>query len=154
MYAPRYSYESIFMMFHGDVLEQLTYTGALTVTETVSENVPALGFDQVVDAARAYMRQAGPMYAALAEQGGYEEREVNDVQLGLSRTLVKNDPSAFYLIPTYTFYSSYRAFNADGSPGTVDFGGGAVQTIAPQDGMRTVVINAVDGSVFDPDKGY
>ena len=154
MYAPRYSYESIFMMFHGDVLEQLTYTGALTVTETVSEDVPALDFDQVVDAARAYMRQAAPMYAALAEQGGYEEREVNDVQLGLSRTLVKNDPSAFYLIPTYTFYSSYRAFNADGSPGTVDFGGGAVQTIAPQDGMRTVVINAVDGSVFDPDKGY
>lgn len=153
LYAPAYPYENMFMQFCGDQLCQFAYTGALEITQTVNENVPVLSFDEIAAAAAAQCRLALPMYADLAAAGGYEERRIREARLGLCRMLIRNELQEYYLVPVYEFSGAYAAFNADGSAGTIAFGGQTVP-VAPADHMRAVSVNAVDGSVYDPERGY
>lgn len=152
-YAPSYPYETMFMQFCGDQLCQFLYSGALEITETVNDNVPALSFDEAAAAAADQCRRMLPMYSDLAAAGGYEERRIDDVRLGLCRMRIQDEPREYYLVPVYEFGGAFAAFNADGSPGTVTFGGQTVPIVSAGY-MRAVSVNAVDGSVYDPERGY
>ncbi len=162
-YGPVYTYEKLRMDFNGDKLLSLLYQGALEQTAVVNANVQTLPFADILDAAKTQMRLRGTRDPVTGEQvpapadGGYDKIAVERVELGLSRVLIQDDTTEYYLVPTYTFYGTAASYNADGTP--VDhsfFDGETGQTITlpNETTVELAVINAVDGSAIDPALGY
>ncbi len=162
-YGPAYTYEKLRMDFNGDKLLSLLYQGALEQTGVVNANVQTLPFADILDAAKTRMQLRGTTDPLTGEQvsapedGGYDKIVVDRAELGLSRVLIRDDPTEYYLVPTYTFYGTAASYNADGTLIDYSFFDEATgQTIAfpSETAVELAVINAVDGSVIDPGLGY
>ena len=162
-YGPVYTYEKLRMDFNGETLLSLLYQGALEQTGVVNANVQTLPFADILDAAKTQMKLRGTTDPVTGEQisapedGGYDKIAVDRAELGLSRVLIRDDPTEYYLVPTYTFYGTAASYTADGT--LIDhsfFDEATGQTIAfpSETTVELAVINAVDGSVIDPALGY
>lgn len=69
---------------------------------------------------------------------------VNGVRMGLTRIREKNSMESGLLVPAWAFYGSVVCTLDDGSIETNTYG----------EGYPMLIINAVDGSIIDPYKGY
>ena len=113
------------------------------VTEIVTERAEILSLEEAV---ASFERMIGYQYAAY-ETGEEELCDdaylcIDEIRLGLTRIAEKNAQQQGYLVPSWTFFGSYDldGFWPDGE------GHHGTEAI--------LIVNALDGSIIDPDRGF
>lgn len=139
-YAANYDYESAEFKFSQGNMVSFNYKGMLDVISVVNEDVEVLSFEEAVEAFRTYSKFTE--IAAPDLNVSDMEVVVDDVELGLLRIRIQNEPNDYYLVPTYTFYGEETLYDDDGDV--------AIKT----EDQRLATINAVDGSIINTQLGY
>lgn len=140
--APTWPYSHILAVVDGDGnLLSLDWRGALQETEVLSETTALLPLAEIQE---IFKQQLGYAFANEIHKNG--TLTVDDVQLGLFRIREKNDMEHGLLVPCWMFRGKLL-FDPDrvtqGYPRGIDY-----------DMFPLMIINAIDGSIIDPMKGY
>jgi len=126
-----------------------TWSGKLNPTEVLSVNTPLLPYDEIVEILKA---QVNRVFSWDDHQDG--TLLIDDVQLGLMRIREKNNMESGLLIPVWYFTGAFQY--ADRYAEARLKKGFSEHQAQQQDynDFPLLVINAIDGSIIDPDKGY
>jgi len=129
----QYEYVTVVVGGDGEIL-CADWFGALRVTDVISESATLLPYEDIL---KAFEQQMERRFAE-----GFDDATVTvtDLQLGLFRIREKNDPYSGLLVPAWFF------------TGDCEFAGSKTSFFGP--GYPLCVINAIDGSIIDPRKGY
>ena len=142
-YASDYYYEQITFDYSDGKLISFEYQSPMDVVGLVNRNVEILTLEQVVDRLKKQLLLStvgAPDSQSHDLNAERTEYVVDEVELGLVRTRIKNNEKDFYLVPAYTFHAYYEVYDTEG---------------AAIDGSECVfVINAVDGSIINTRLGY
>ena len=128
----------------------LSWDGALKVTETVSETSPLLSYDEVKT---LFVNQMNRIFSTDEYAGGTVA--LSCVRLGLMRIREKNDMDHGLLVPAWFFYGTFE-YTEQERDARIKKG------FFPEEAARNTydsehplcIINAIDGSIIDPEKGY
>ena len=142
-YTPIWDYEYIQLFVDDAGVLYMSYNQPHEVTEIVTESVEILSLEEAV---ASFERMIGYQYAAY-ETGQRELCDdaylcIDEIRLGLTRIAEKNAQQQGYLVPSWTFFGSYDldGFWPDGE------GHHGTEAI--------LIVNALDGSIIDPDRGF
>ena len=142
-YTPSWGYERIQLLVDDAGVLYMAYPPLYEVTEIVTESAEILPLEEAV---ASFERMIGYQYAAY-ETGQRELCDdaylcIDEVRLGLTRIVEKNAQEQGYLVPSWTFFGSYDLddFWPDGE------GHHGTEAI--------LIVNALDGSIIDPDRGF
>ncbi len=139
-YASNYYYEKIeFMMGTEGELISFKYYGPLEVVDVVNEHTAVMSPDELKERIKTQL--------SLDDIGMYQWYEsiptekvvmsIRDMEIGLARTKIKDNPTDFYLVPSVTIKGSYAMYDGDGN------------VIMTTGGTSTLlVLNLVDGTVI------
>ncbi len=142
-YTPRWYYESIQLIVDDAGVLNMSYSQPHEVTEIVTERAEILPLEEAV---ASFERMIGYQYAAY-ETGQRELCDdaylcIDEVRLGLTRIVEKNAQEQGYLVPSWTFFGHYKLSDfwpdGEGHHGT----------------EAILIVNALDGSIIDPDRGF
>ncbi len=114
----------------------LSWTEPLKVTEVVTENCPLLPFSEIETIAK---QQINYYLANKWQENG--SVEITSVTLGLVRIAEPYEMNRALLVPVWCFFGEGEY------PGIPD-------RISYDSGNPLLMINAIDGTVIDPQKGY
>ena len=131
-------------------LMSLDWSGALKVTGTVSETTTLLPFDEIFDVVTRQMN-----YNWGDERHDHGTVVIDDVQLGLMRIREKNQMENGLLVPVWFFTGvfTYSDAQRDARIKEGHFPAEAARDV--RDSSRPLlIVNAIDGSVIDPQNGY
>ena len=142
-YTPIWDYEYIQLFVDDAGVLYMSYNQPHEVTEIVTESAEILSLEEAV---ASFERMIGYQYAAY-ETGQRELCDdaylcIDEIRLGLTRIVEKNAQEQGYLVPSWTFFGSYDldGFWPDGE------GHHGTEAI--------LIVNALDGSIIDPDRGF
>ena len=142
-YTPSWGYERIQLLVDDAGVLYMAYPPLYEVTEIVTERAEILSLEEAV---ASFERMIGYQYAAY-ETGQRELCDdaylcIDEIRLGLTRIAEKNAQQQGYLVPSWTFFGSYDldGFWPDGE------GHHGTEAI--------LIVNALDGSIIDPDRGF
>ena len=142
-YTPIWDYEYIQLLVDDAGVFALEFRQPYEVTEIVTERAEILSLEEAV---ASFERMIGYQYAAY-ETGQRELCDdaylcIDEIRLGLTRIAEKNAQEQGYLVPSWTFFGSYDldGFWPDGE------GHHGTEAI--------LIVNALDGSIIDPDRGF
>ena len=142
-YTPSWGYERIQLLVDDAGVLYMAYPPLYEVTEIVTERAEILSLEEAV---ASFERMIGYQYAAY-ETGQRELCDdaylcIDEIRLGLTRIVEKNAQQQGYLVPSWTFFGSYDldGFWPDGE------GHHGTEAI--------LIVNALDGSIIDPDRGF
>ena len=142
-YTPSWGYERIQLLVDDAGVLYMAYPPLYEVTEIVTERAEILSLEEAV---ASFERMIGYQYAAY-ETGEEELCDdaylcIDEIRLGLTRIAEKNAQQQGYLVPSWTFFGSYDldGFWPDGE------GHHGTEAI--------LIVNALDGSIIDPDRGF
>lgn len=150
-YFRRWPYDRIEAHVASDgTLLALSWDGALKVTETVSETSPLLSYDEVKT---LFVNQMNRKFSMDEYAGGTVS--LSCVKLGLMRIREKNDMEHGLLVPAWFFYGTFEYTEQERDARIK-------QGYFPEQAARNTydsehplcIINAIDGSIIDPMKGY
>lgn len=150
-YFRRWPYDRIEAHVASDgTLLALSWDGALKVTETVSETSPLLSYDEVKT---LFVNQMNRKFSMDEYAGGTVS--LSCVKLGLMRIREKNDMEHGLLVPAWFFYGTFE-YTEQERDARIKRG------YFPEQAARNTydsehplcIINAIDGSMIDPMKGY
>ena len=141
-YVRMWDYESLDAAVDGDGnLISLIWLAPLKVTDVIAESTTLLPYEEIQ---KIFEQQMNRMMAFDEENGG--TLTVDSVQLGLFRIREKNNMNSGFLVPVW-FFTGHQE-NAETHRG--EYGDGfAYDNLNP-----LVIINAIDGTIIDPQKGY
>ncbi len=142
-YTPSWGYERIQLLVDDAGVLYMAYPPLYEVTEIVTERAEILSLEEAV---ASFEQMIGYQYAAY-ETGQRELCDdaylcIDEIRLGLTRIVEKNAQQQGYLVPSWTFFGSYDldGFWPDGE------GHHGTEAI--------LIVNALDGSIIDPDRGF
>ncbi len=142
-YTPSWGYERIQLLVDDAGVLYMAYPPLYEVTEIVTERAEILSLEEAV---ASFERMIGYQYAAY-ETGQRELCDdaylcIDEIRLGLTRIAEKNAQEQGYLVPSWTFFGHYKLsdFRPDG------YGHHGTEAI--------LIVNALDGSIIDPDRGF
>ena len=142
-YTPSWGYERIQLLVDDAGVLYMFYPPLYEVTEIMTESAEILSLEEAV---ASFERMIGYQYAAY-ETGEEEPCDdaylcIDEIRLGLTRIAEKNAQKQGYLVPSWTFFGSYDldGFRPDG------YGHHGTEAI--------LIVNALDGSIIDPDRGF
>ena len=142
-YTPSWGYERIQLLVDDAGVLYMAYPPLYEVTEIVTERAEILSLEEAV---ASFEQMIGYQYAAY-ETGQRELCDdaylcIDEIRLGLTRIAEKNAQQQGYLVPSWTFFGSYDldGFWPDGE------GHHGTEAI--------LIVNALDGSIIDPDRGF
>lgn len=142
-YTPIWDYEYIQLLVDDAGVFALEFRQPYEVTEIMTERAEILSLEEAV---ASFERMIGYQYAAY-ETGQRELCDdaylcIDEIRLGLTRIVEKNAQEQGYLVPSWTFFGSYDldGFWPDGE------GHHGTEAI--------LIVNALDGSIIDPDRGF
>ena len=141
-YASNYYYEQLsFRMGTEGELISFSYYGPLEVVDVVNENTAVMSFDELTDRIKAQL--------SMDDIGMYQVYEtiptekvvmmIRDMEFGLSRTKIRDNPDDFYLVPSVTLRGSYVMYNESSE---------LIETGMERVEQTLLVLNLVDGSVI------
>ena len=124
--------------------------GALDVVEVPNESVAVMSFDEMTERIETQLSLDDiGMYQLFGDDPNAPAEvvadkvvmNISDMEIGLSRTKIKDERFDFYLVPSVTLSGSYTAYNS---------GGEEIYTY-PENGRSDVVLvlNLVDGTVIN-----
>ena len=142
-YTPIWDYEYIQLLVDDAGVFALEFRQPYEVTEIVTESAEILPLEEAV---ASFERMIGYQYAAY-ETGEEEPCDdaylcIDEIRLGLTRIAEKNAQQQGYLVPSWTFFGHYKLsdFRPDG------YGHHGTEAI--------LIVNALDGSIIDPARGF
>ncbi len=142
-YTPIWDYEYIQLLVDDAGVFALEFRQPYEVTEIVTESAEILPLEEAV---ASFERMIGYQYAAY-ETGEEEPCDdaylcIDEIRLGLTRIAEKNAQEQGYLVPSWTFFGHYKLIDfwpdGEGHHGT----------------EAILIVNALDGSIIDPDRGF
>ena len=142
-YTPSWGYERIQLLVDDAGALYMAYPPLYEVTEIVTERAEILSLEEAV---ASFERMIGYQYAAY-ETGQRELCDdaylcIDEIRLGLTRIAEKNAQQQGYLVPSWTFFGHYKLSDfwpdGEGHHGT----------------EAILIVNALDGSIIDPDRGF
>jgi len=142
-YTPSWGYEYIKIFVDDAGVFALEFRQPYEVTEIVMERAEILSLEEAV---ASFERMIGYQYAAY-ETGEEEPCDdaylcIDEIRLGLTRIAEKNAQEQGYLVPSWTFFGHYKLIDfwpdGEGHHGT----------------EAILIVNALDGSIIDPDRGF
>ena len=142
-YTPSWGYERIQLLVDDAGVLYMAYPPLYEVTEIVTERAEILSLEEAV---ASFERMIGYQYAAY-ETGEEELCDdaylcIDEIRLGLTRIVEKNAQQQGYLVPSWTFFGHYKLIDfwpdGEGHHGT----------------EAILIVNALDGSIIDPDRGF
>ena len=142
-YTPSWGYECIQLLVDDAGVLYMAYPPLYEVTEIVTERAEILSLEEAV---ASFEQMIGYQYAAY-ETGEEELCDdaylcIDEIRLGLTRIVEKNAQQQGYLVPSWTFFGHYKLSDfwpdGEGHHGT----------------EAILIVNALDGSIIDPDRGF
>ena len=142
-YTPSWGYERIQLLVDDAGALYMAYPPLYEVTEIVTERAEILSLEEAV---ASFEQMIGYQYAAY-ETGQRELCDdaylcIDEIRLGLTRIAEKNAQQQGYLVPSWTFFGHYKLSDfwpdGEGHHGT----------------EAILIVNALDGSIIDPDRGF
>ena len=142
-YTPIWDYEYIQLFVDDAGVFALEFRQPYEVTEIMTERAEILSLEEAV---ASFERMIGYQYAAY-ETGQRELCDdaylcIDEIRLGLTRIVEKNAQEQGYLVPSWTFFGHYKLSDfwpdGEGHHGT----------------EAILIVNALDGSIIDPDRGF
>ena len=142
-YTPSWGYERIQLLVDDAGVLYMAYPPLYEVTEIVTERAEILSLEEAV---ASFEQMIGYQYAAY-ETGQRELCDdaylcIDEIRLGLTRIAEKNTQEQGYLVPSWTFFGHYKLSDfwpdGEGHHGT----------------EAILIVNALDGSIIDPDRGF
>ena len=142
-YTPTWYYEYIQLLVDDAGVFAMEFSQPHEVTEIVTERAEILPLEEAV---ASFERMIGYQYAAY-ETGEEEPCDdaylcIDEIRLGLTRIAEKNTQEQGYLVPSWTFFGHYKLIDfwpdGEGHHGT----------------EAILIVNALDGSIIDPDRGF
>ena len=142
-YTPTWYYEYIQLLVDDAGIFAMEFSQPHEMTEIVTESAEILSLEEAV---ASFERMIGYQYAAY-EAGEEEPCDdaylcIDEIRLGLTRIAEKNAQEQGYLVPSWTFFGHYKLSDfwpdGEGHHGT----------------EAILIVNALDGSIIDPDRGF
>ena len=142
-YTPTWYYEYIQLLVDDAGVFAMEFSQPHEVTEIVTERAEILPLEEAV---ASFERMIGYQYAAY-EAGEEEPCDdaylcIDEIRLGVTRIAEKNTQEQGYLVPSWTFFGHYKLSDfwpdGEGHHGT----------------EAILIVNALDGSIIDPDRGF
>ena len=142
-YTPTWYYEYIQLLVDDAGVFAMEFSQPHEVTEIVTERAEILPLEEAV---ASFERMIGYQYAAY-EAGEEEPCDdaylcIDEIRLGVTRIAEKNTQKQGYLVPSWTFFGHYKLSDfwpdGEGHHGT----------------EAILIVNALDGSIIDPDRGF
>ena len=142
-YTPSWGYEYIKIFVDDAGVFAMEFSHPHEVTEIVTDSAEILSLEEAV---ASFERMIGYQYAAY-ETGQRELCDdaylcIDEIRLGLTRIAEKNAQQQGYLVPSWTFFGHYKLIDfwpdGEGHHGT----------------EAILIVNALDGSIIDPDRGF
>lgn len=153
-FASNYYYTELVFTFSKNALISFCYQAPLDVVKVLNDSVATLSCDDALERFKLQMQTASITADAddfVVPTGAASKKvDVDEMELGLVRTRIKNNAAEFYLVPAYTFRGSYVLLDDAGEIllDSRDLEGKGLVT------RELCVINAVDGSVINVELGY
>ncbi len=130
-YGPQWYYEVLEVTVDDEGIQAVHWTGPLEIESIITDQAALLPFSQIQE---IFEKMMPVVYANFGMDSDYQI-EVNEVRLCLWRIFDKDSYTRGILAPVWCFYGSLN-----GLRGT-EF-------------LPILILNAVDGSVIDPQQGY
>ncbi len=143
LYRAEWSPESFFFVVSDSGISSLCWGSPMDVRETVVEDSALQPFSEIQGIFENMMevKYEYPENADLIEKATYD---INDIWLELCRIAEQNSIDSGLLVPAWVFYGTTAE----------EYAGGEMQDAIDKTPRPLLVINAVDGSVIDTEKGY
>ena len=150
-YAPEWSYEELYVRIGNDGVCAFSYLAPLEVVETVVEDAKLMPFSDILAIAE---KMLPVLYESqLNEPYYYREMtfDIDRITLSLQRVAEQDNLNYGLLVPVWCFWGTDRHVNRDGTPLQNEYAG---QCGDPCGYLPLLCVNAVDGTIIDPMKGY
>ena len=150
-YAPFWSYEELYIRVGNKGVCAFMYQAPLEVVQTVVEDASLMPFSDILAIAKKMIPVIHE--SKLNEPYCYREMEfhIDRITLSLQRISEKDNLNYGLLVPVWCFWGTDRYVDRDGTVSMNDISG---QYGDPCGYLPLLCVNAVDGSIIDPIKGY
>ena len=152
-YAPAYPEESIEMDIRDSGVNYLYWSTPSELGRTLNENVALLPFEQIVERfCDQILYNATP---AVGEDDAVIKKTlyIDRIELGMVRALQRGSVDQWIMVPAWTFFGRTVLQYAGPEPGGYPLNENN-EYVSEMPGYSYLILNAVDGSVYDPGVGY
>ena len=152
-YAPAYPQESIEMDIRDSGVTYMYWSTPSELGRTLNENVTLMPFEQVVERfCDQILYSATP---AVEETDSVIKKTlyIDRIELGMVRALQRGSVDRWIMVPAWTFFGKTALQYAGPQPGGYPLDENN-EYISETPGYSYLILNAVDGSVYDPGVGY
>ena len=150
-YAPVWSYEELYVRLGNNGVCAFWYQAPLETVETVVENAALKPFSEILETARKML----PIFYEERLSSPYRYREmeftIDRITLSLQRVMEQDNLNFGLLVPVWCCWGSDRHVESDGSVAVNEF---TSEYGDPCGYLPLLCINAVNGTVIDPTKGF
>lgn len=153
LYAPPIQQEYVEMIIRDSGVNDMFWSIPTKQTKVLNENVELLSFDKIMAQfqAQAFYRSA-PMLE-IETDVIHKELVIDRIDLGMVQVRKKNYPDTMLMIPAWTFFGYIHVTYAE--PHTEFITGvSSEQETIRHPGYVYMMINAIDGSILNPVRGY
>ena len=161
LYTIAWEYETMTIIIDDNGIASMRWSEPLTVTKPISDSTNLLPFDKITEIARRMLRVIYFRYVdgtATANVRREITVDIRDMKLELIRVREQDSGGKKYgvLVPVWVFYGDIvetEYYDNEKDVGYCGYGCGA--SCEYREGDEIVLcINAIDGSIIDPQKGY
>ena len=152
-YAPDYPQESIEMDIRDSGVNYMNWSTPSELGRTLNENVALMPFEQVVERfCDQILYSATP---AVEETDSVIKKTlyIDRIELGMVRALQRGSVEEWVMVPAWTFFGRTVLQYAGPEPGGYPLNENN-EYVSEMPGYSYLILNAVDGSVYDPAVGY
>ena len=152
-YAPAYPQESIEMDIRDSGVTYMYWSTPSELGRTLNENVTLMPFEQVVERfCDQILYSATP---AVEETDSVTKKTlyIDRIELGMVRALQRGSVEEWVMVPAWTFFGRTVLQYAGPEPGGYPLNENN-EYVSEMPGYSYLILNAVDGSVYDPAVGY
>ena len=152
-YAPAYPQESIEMDIRDSGVTYMYWSTPSELGRTLNENVTLMPFEQVVERfCDQILYSATP---AVEETDSVIKKTlyIDRIELGMVRALQRGSVDQWIMVPAWTFFGRTVLQYAGPEPGGYPLNENN-EYVSEMPGYSYLILNAVDGSVYDPGVGY
>ena len=152
-YAPDYPQESIEMDIRDSGVNYMNWSTPSELGRTLNENVALMPFEQVVERFCDQILYSATPAVEETDSVIKKTLHIDRIELGMVRALQRGSVEEWVMVPAWTFFGRTVLQYAGPEPGGYPLNENN-EYVSEMPGYSYLILNAVDGSVYDPAVGY
>ena len=152
-YAPAYPQESIEMDIRDSGVTYMYWSTPSELGRTLNENVTLMPFEQVVERFCDQILYSATPAVEETDSVIKKTLHIDRIELGMVRALQRGSVEEWVMVPAWTFFGRTVLQYAGPEPGGYPLNENN-EYVSETPGYSYLILNAVDGSVYDPAVGY